>query len=218
MTQRMSGRIGRRGFVGVLAAGLAGCHPKAQWHNVDVTGSFPPLALTMTRATDGQTVTGASYRGSVVLLYFGYTYCPDVCPLTLGNIARVLDQLGPLAKQVNVLFVTVDPNRDDLKTLKAYTAQFSPRIVGLRGTPDQLAALARTYRIAYSVEPATQDHPYEVTHSAAIYAFDANGATRLLIPSMASSKPDIKGTAADLRRLIAAPEPTGWWGRLLQMV
>jgi len=210
-------RITRRTFAGLLAAGLSGCHPKTQWHNVDVTGSFPPLDLTMTSASDGQTVTGATYHGSVVLLYFGYTYCPDICPLTLGNVARVLDKLGPLARQVQVLFVTVDPNRDDLKTLKAYTAQFAPQIVGLRGTPDQLAALARTYRIAYSVEPATKDRPYEVTHSSAIYAFDAGGATRLLIPSMASSTPDIDGTAADLRQLIAAPQPTGWWGRLLRL-
>jgi protein SCO1/2 len=210
-------QIGRRAFVGLLAA-LGGCHPKAQWNNVDVTGTFPPLDLTMTRATDGRIVTGETYRGSVVLLYFGYTYCPDICPLTLGNLARVLDRLGKQANAVRVLFVTVDPNRDDLKTLKAYTAQFAPQIVGLRGTPDQLAALARTYRVAYSVEPATAGQPYEVTHSSAIYAFDASGAVRLLIPSMASSKPNIDGTAVDLRQLIEVPDQTGWWARLSRMV
>jgi protein SCO1/2 len=218
VTPGASAQLCRRAFVTLLTTTLAGCHPKTAWNNVDITGSFPPLDFTMTRATDGRIVTGADYRGSVVLLYFGYTYCPDICPLTLGNLARVLDGLGKQAEQVRVLFVTVDPNRDDLKTLKAYTAQFSPQITGLRGTPDQLAALARTYRIAYSVEPATKDHPYEVTHSSAIYAFDAGGTARLLIPSMASSKPDIAGTAADLRQLIAAPWRAGWWGRLLRLV
>ena len=218
MTRGAPGGLRRRGFVGLLATTLAGCHPQAPWHNVDITGSFPPLDLTMTRATDGKVVTGADYRGSVVLLYFGYTDCPDICPLTLGNLARVLDRLGGQADHVRVLFVTVDPARDDLQTLKAYTAQFAPQIVGLRGTADQLAALARIYRIAYSVEPATKDHPYEVTHSAAIYAFDAGGTARLLIPSMASRTPDIAGTAADLRRLIAAPWQAGWWGQLLRMV
>lgn len=204
-------------LLGGFAASLAGCKPQEHWNNVDVSGAFPKLAFTMTRATDGAVVHGTDYRGKVALLYFGYTFCPDVCPLTLGNLAKVLERLGPLAEQVRVLFITVDPNRDDLKTLKAYTAQFAPQIVGLRGTPDELAALARTYRIAYSVEPATKAHPYEVTHSSAIYAFDATGATRLLIPSMANSKPDIAGTAADLRRLITAPEP-GIWDRLLRTV
>jgi protein SCO1/2 len=208
----------RRHLLVALAATLAGCKPRAHWHNVDVRGAFPPLDFTMTRATDGTVVDGAAYRGKVVLLYFGYTYCPDVCPLTLGNVAKVLDRLGPLAQKVRVLFVTVDPNRDDLATLKAYTAQFAPQIIGLRGTPDQLTALARTYRIAYSVQPDSPGHPYEVTHSSAIYAFDATGASRLLIPSMASGTPDIAGTAADLRRLIEEPQASGLWAELQRLV
>lgn len=210
--------IPRRTVLAALGLTLAGCQPKETWHNVDVTGAFPPLQFTMADASGGGLVNAASFRGRVVLLYFGYTYCPDVCPLTLGNIAKVLDRLGRLKDWVRVLFVTVDPNRDDLDTLRAYTAQFSPLIEGLRGSPDQLAALARTYRIAYSVTPATKDHPYEVTHSAAIYAFDATGATRLLIPSMASSKPDIAGTAADLRQLILEPEQDTFWHELRAMV
>jgi len=208
----------RRTVLAAVALTLAGCQPKEKWHNIDVTGAFPPLQFTMQDATGGGLVNAASFRGRVVLLYFGYTYCPDVCPLTLGNLAKVLDRLGRLKSWVRVLFVTVDPNRDDLDTLRAYTAQFAPQIEGLRGTPDQLAALARTYHIAYSVKPATKDHPYEVTHSAAIYAFDTTGATRLLIPSMASSKPDIDGTTADLRQLILEPERDTWWHRLKAMV
>ncbi len=173
------------------------------WRNIDVTGTSPSLQVAMARVNDGKQVTQADYKGRVVLLYFGYTYCPDVCPVTLTNLTHVLDKLGPLAQRVRVLFVTVDPDRDTPKVLKEYVAAFAPQIDGLRGSPDALADLARRYRIAYSVTPATRDHPYEVTHSSAIYVFDGTGAARLLIPSMASQTPDIDGTASDLSRLIS---------------
>ena len=209
-------RLHRRQLLGGPLALLAGCRAKEHWHNIDVTGEFPQLQFTMADAAGGSIVSAASFLGRTVLLYFGYTDCPDVCPLALGNIAKILNRLGPLASWLRVLFVTVDPNRDSLATLKAYTAQFAPQIVGLRGTPDQLAALARTYRIAYSVTPGSPGQPYEVTHSAAVYAFDAKGAARLLIPSLASAKPDIAGTTADLQQLILGPPSIGFWDWLRQ--
>ena len=88
----------------------------------------------------------------------------------------------------------------------------------MRGTSDQLAALARRYRVVYSVSPATKDHPYEVTHSSAIYVFDGAGAARLIIASLSSTHPDIAGTAADLKRLVEASHPPGLLARLLQLV
>jgi protein SCO1/2 len=102
---------------------------------------------------------------------------------------------------VQVLFVTVDPGRDSLPVLGRYLGLFGPRFVGLRGTPDQLAILARRYRIAYSVTPAGGGKGVEVTHSSAVYVFDRSGAARLLVPSLASANPDIKSVAADLTRL-----------------
>jgi protein SCO1/2 len=216
-------QISRRKF-GLLTAGLlAGSITRpaladSGWHNIDVTGISMPLQFSMTRASDGTHVTQADYRGKVVLLYFGYTFCPDVCPLTLTNMTQVLDQLGKRATHVRILFVTVDPNRDSLAVLKQYAAAFSPQIDALRGTPDELAALARRYRIAYSVTPASAGHPYEVTHSSAIYTFDASGAARLLIASMASRNPDIDGTAADLRRLISGTSPPGIASRIFEEV
>lgn len=203
--------ITRRRIPGLVAAAcltplnmlLAGCSKAAPWHSLDVSGSAPPLQFRMTRASDGKLVTEADYRGQVVMLYFGYTFCPDVCPTTLANLSQILGQLGPDAKQVRVLFVTVDPNRDTQAVLKAYVANFAPQIDGLRGTPDQLASLARRYRLVYSVTPETKDHPYEVTHAAGIYVFDGSGAARLLVPSLDSATPDIAGTALDLKRLIA---------------
>lgn len=216
-------QISRR-RLGLLTAGLVAASmvrpalADAGWHNIDVTGTSMPLQFSMTRARDARHVTQADYRGHVVLLYFGYTFCPDVCPLTLTNLTQVLDRLGKQVAHVRILFVTVDPNRDSLAVLKQYAAAFAPQIDALRGTPDELAALARRYRIAYSVTPASPGHPYEVTHSSAIYAFDATGAARLLIPSMASQDPDIDGTASDLRRLISGTSRPGIASRIFEEV
>lgn len=215
--------LSRRRAAGLIGAtiGLAllgGCDSGAKWHAIDVSGSSPPLAFAMTRASDGKQVSEADYRGRVVLLYFGYTYCPDVCPTTLANVADILRRLGSEARQVRVLFVTVDPDRDTLPVLAAYVRNFGPEFEGLRGTPDQIAALARRYRVVYSVSPATKDHPYEVTHSSAVYVFDGGGAARLLVPSLGSTTPDLAGTAADLKRLVAAARPPGLLARLLRLV
>ncbi len=213
----------RRRAAGVFAAGLwlallAGCGNPAKWHSIDVSGSLPPLSFAMTRAADGKEATEADYRGKIVLLYFGYTNCPDQCPTTLSNLAEILRRLGPAARRVRALFVTVDPNRDTPAVLAAYVRNFAPQIAGLRGTPDQLAALARRYRVVYSVTPATKDHPYAVTHSSAIYVFDGSGAARLIIASLASTTPDIAGTTADLKRLVDEAQPQGLLARLRRLL
>jgi protein SCO1/2 len=117
-----------------------------------------------------------------------------------------------------VLFVTVDSNRDSLLVLKQYAALFAPQIVELPGTPDELAALARRYRVAYSVTPAENGHPYQVTHRASVYVFDQDGNARLLVGSMATQKPDMDGTAQDLRTLIAQYKPPDLLDRILWIV
>jgi protein SCO1/2 len=203
---------------GALVLPAAGCDRKTQFHEEDISGSLPPLAFSMTDAMTGSPVTAADFRGKVTLLYFGYTLCPDFCPTTLTNLAVALKQLGKQADQVRVLFVTVDPNRDSLPVLKQYAALFAPQIVGLRGTPDELAALGRRYRVAYSVTPAENGHPYQVTHSAIVYVFDQDGNARLLVGSMATQKPDIDGTAQDLRTLIAQYKPPDLLDRILRIV
>ncbi|MGH7101246.1 MAG: SCO family protein [Acetobacteraceae bacterium] len=187
----------------VLLALPAGVARAAASSTIDVSGwHLPRLSFTMTDATTARVVTARDFQGKLVLLYFGYTNCPDVCPLTLHNIARILDRLDRKRADVRVLFVTVDPVRDTLAVLGHYTRLFAPEIVGLRGTANHLAALARSYHIGYSVSPATASHPYEVTHSSAIYVFDRAGRPRLLIPSLASTAPDIAGTATALKRLL----------------
>jgi protein SCO1 len=220
--RRSAGSITRRRaglFTLVIAlALLAGCDDGTKWHAIDVSGSLPALSLTMTRVEDGKRVTEADYRGKVVLLYFGYTQCPDACPTTLANVAHIMTLLCADANAVRLLFVTVDPNRDTAPVLAAYVKNFAPEIVGLHGTPDELAALARRYRIVYSVTPATKDHPYEVTHSAGIYVFDRCGAARLIIASLDGATPDIAGSTADLRRLATETHPPGLLARLRRWV
>lgn len=204
-----------------MAPGLAvlnGCDSGGKWNSDVVAGTSPSLKFTMTRASDGKEVTAADYHGQVVMLYFGYTYCPDICPITLQNASTVLRKLGDSAKHVRFLFVTVDPDRDSLDILKQYVGNFAPQVEGLRGTPDQIASLARRFRIAYSVTPETKDHPYVVTHSSAIYVFDGTGAARLLLTTLATGKPDIKGTEADLRRLVNEDNPPGFLTRLMHLI
>jgi protein SCO1 len=211
----------RRGVFGLAAglgaASLGGCNG-GQWNSIDISGSSPQLAFTMTRASDGKQVTQADYRGQVVMLYFGYTSCPDICPTTLSNVADIFRRLGPDARDIRFLFVTVDPNRDTLPVLAEYVKSFGPQFVGLRGTPDEIAALTRRYRVVASVLAATKDHPYEVTHSSAIYVFDGSGAARLLVSSLAVSPPPIAATTADLKRLVAQTRPQGFLTRLMGVV
>ncbi|HVV94993.1 MAG TPA: SCO family protein [Hyphomicrobiales bacterium] len=201
--------ITRRAMLSLTAAGacaplLAACQSSTPWHGTDISGSLPQLDFTLTRASDGKIVHGADYRGKVALVYFGYTFCPDLCPTTLQNLTLMLQTLGPLADRIRVLFVTVDPNRDTETVLKQYVSSFAPQTVGLRGTPDQLAAFAKRCRVAYSVTPAKGDQPYQVTHSSVVYVFDATGKARLLFSDLSTPKPDLAGTEADLRRLAAA--------------
>jgi protein SCO1 len=203
---------------GLGAALIGGCRSGDDRRAIDVSGNSPPLEFAMTRASDGRRVTEADYRGRIVMLYFGYTFCPDACPTTLANVAEILKRLGPDAERVRLLFVTVDPDRDTLPVLGEYVKNFAPQIEGLRGDSDEIASLARRYRVAYSVTPATKTHPYEVTHGSAIYVFDGSGAARLLIPSLGSGAGDVAGVAADLRRLAEGPNPPGLFTWLLRFV
>jgi protein SCO1/2 len=162
----------------------------------------PKLTLAMTDVSSGKKVTAADFRGHVTLLYFGYTNCPDVCPATLYNVDKILRRLGPDAAGVKFLFVTVDPDRDTAAALAQYVALFGPQIEGLRGTPDQLFALARRYRVVFSVTKPAGSTPYAVTHSAAVYVFDAEGRAQFLIAGLDAANPDIPGITADLRDVV----------------
>jgi protein SCO1/2 len=169
---------------------LAGCSrpaPDKHWHMTDISGAMPRLAFDL----DG--VKATQFRGKVVALYFGYTHCPDVCPATLANLADMLGKVKSL--DVRVLFVTVDPDRDSDAVLADYARAFSPQVVGLRGTANQLATLARAYRVAYSVKKGP---PYEVMHSNAVFFFDRDGRARLVT----TDTTDATAMAEDVKRLL----------------
>lgn len=193
-----------RTVVALAAAGavLGACSKEnTDLSGTNIEGAMPDLVFSMTRARDGETVSAGDYDGKVKLLYFGYTFCPDICPLTLANIAQALEKIGKDASDVRVLFVTVDPDRDTLKVLKDYANAFGPQVVGLRGTDNQLAALARRYHAAYSVDPGKAGDEYTVTHSPAVYLFGKKGKARLLYTGLASPGADVEGLASDLERL-----------------
>jgi protein SCO1/2 len=165
----------------------AGCGPTTRAAATDITGVMPPLAFVMIRANDSARVSAADYRGKTVLLYFGYTHCPDECPTTLSNIAAALHQLGPAAKNVRVLFVSVDPARDIIPVLKQYVRAFAPQIDGLRGSDNTVAMFARRYRVLYAVTPASPGHAYEVMHSDSVFFFDGTGRARYVLTSTANT-------------------------------
>jgi protein SCO1/2 len=184
----------------VLCFALAACGPATRADTTDIAGVMPPLAFSLTRANDSAAVTAADYRGKAVLLYFGYTHCPDECPTTLANLASVLKQLGPAARDVRMLFVTIDPARDSTSVLKRYVEAFAPEIDGLRGSDDAIASLARRYRVLYRVTPAEPGRDYEVMHSDSLFLFDADGRARFVT----TSTKDNAALAQRIRELLAS--------------
>jgi protein SCO1/2 len=166
----------------LLAAGmLAGCrqHAPPQWQLTSIRGHMPDLAFTLTDDS-GKTVTAADYRGKVALLYFGYTHCPDVCPLTLAHLHAVMQKLGKRADDARILFVSVDPARDTPAVLHDYVRAFDAHAVGLTGSPRDIESLVKRYRASFTREPDRNGSGYEVSHSSAIYFFDRAGKARLL--------------------------------------
>lgn len=131
----------------------------------------------------GRPITLASFKGKLVVLFFGYTHCPDVCPTTLSDMAQALKLMRPEeADKVQVLFASVDPERDTPETLKAYVPYFHPDFLGLYGTHEQVAQAAREFKITYRkhVEPGASG--YLVDHTAGSYVLDTNGRLRLYLP------------------------------------
>ena len=165
----------------LLAAALAGgCGDQAQaprFKLTDVTGAGFGKALNLTDH-NGRPRTLADFRGKVVTVFFGFTHCPDVCPTTLAELAQVMKELGADANQLQVLFVTVDPERDTQKLLAQYVPSFHPDFIGLYGDRDATARAAKEFKIYYNKQPATGGS-YSVDHSAGTFILDREGRLRL---------------------------------------
>ena len=196
-----AGRNRGPGVVAVLAAAAlftAGCSEDRSWNLKDVSGLMPDLEFRLTRAADGETVTAADYSGRVRVVYFGFTNCPDVCPVTLARFKQALQELGPAADDVRVLFISVDPERDTRERLAQYVDAFGDRFVGLRGPIPRLREITKRYRVTFSHGEPDENGFYDVSHSTAAFIFDRDGDIRLL----ARSQSNIDAIAADLERLV----------------
>jgi protein SCO1/2 len=193
----MKGTFGRLAAI-ALCLLLASCGGDKPYHMTDITGAMPKLQFRMERANDHAIVSADSYRGRVVILYFGYTHCPDICPTTLANLSEVLRRLDTRAYDVALLFVSVDPDRDTLDVLGNYVRGFAKQIDGLSGPPNGLMALTRRYRVLYSVTRDSPGHPYQVMHSNSVFFFDRSGRARLVT----TSTDNIAGITDDAERLL----------------
>jgi len=166
-----------------LAAAMAGCSrdPGAPlFRSTDVTGADFGRDFQLADF-DGHPRRLSDFRGSVAVVFFGYTHCPDVCPTTLSELASAIKQLGPDGGRVQVLFITADPERDTNEVLKQYVTAFNPRFVGLRGTPEQTAQVAKAFKVLIQKNPGTDPNNYTVDHSAGTYVYDPSGRLRLYV-------------------------------------
>lgn len=186
---------------GALLA-LAACQPEPpapQFIATDITGAALGGDFTLTDHT-GRTLTLADFRGKAVALFFGYTHCPDVCPTTLSDFAEALRQLGPDAARVQVIFVTVDPERDTPELLGQFVPAFNPDFLGTHADAAELARMAKAFKVVYQKTAIKSADDYLIDHSAGTYVFDPEGRLRLLMPY--GSKPEV--IVQDLKTLLAA--------------
>lgn len=168
--------------LGLLAAGavsLTGCSPeKPQFHGVDITGADYARDFKLTDH-NGQVRSLQDFRGKVVMVFFGYTQCPDVCPTSMQELAEVKKLLGSNGDKFQGIFITVDPERDTQELLKAYMANFDPSFLALRGSPEQIAAIAKDFKVYYKRVDGKTPTSYTMDHSAGSYAYDPQGRLRL---------------------------------------
>lgn len=184
---------------GAVLALLAACQrQKVAFNSTDVTGAKLGTDLSLTDH-NGKKRTLAEFQGKVLVVFFGFIQCPDVCPTTLANFAQVMQNLGQDAERVQVAFVTIDPERDTAEILKEYVTQFDPRFLGLRGDAEETARVAQSFKVFYAKVPGKEPGSYSMDHSAGVYIYDPKGALRLY----GRHNADPAEVTADLRQLLA---------------
>jgi protein SCO1/2 len=182
--------------VALSVALLAACS-RPTFNNVDITGADFGRDFSLTDHT-GTRRTLADYRGKVVAIFFGYTQCPDVCPTTLADMALVKKKLGADGERLQVLFVSVDPERDTREVLAQYVPGFDPSFVGLYGTPEETARTAKEFKVFFQKVAGKTPTSYTVDHTAGTYVFDAEGRIRLFLKYGG----DVDLIVADLKKLL----------------
>jgi protein SCO1/2 len=182
----------------LLALLLGACSPDApKFRSTDITGADFGKSLELT-GHDGKPRTLADFKGKAVVLFFGYTHCPDICPTTLADAAAAMKALGADAARVQVLFVTVDPERDTAEVLSKYVPAFHPAFLGLRGDAAATQRAAKEFKIFYEKRAGGAPGAYTVDHSGQSYLFDPQGRLRLVIRHDRIAQ----DLAADLRQLL----------------
>ena len=185
-----------------VALGLSGCDKLASkppsFQNTDVTGLQYARDFALTDQ-NGKPRTLADFKGKVVVMFFGYTQCPDVCPTTMAELAGVMKELGPLADQVQVLFVTVDPERDTQALLAEYVPAFDKRFLGLYGDAAATAKVAKEFKVFFAKVPGKEPGSYSMDHTAGSYVFDKNGKVRLFLRHGQGAAPIVH----DLKQLLS---------------
>jgi protein SCO1/2 len=180
-----------------LSVLLAACGQGSQFLATDVTGADFGRDFALA-GTDGKIRQLADFKGKVVVVFFGYTQCPDVCPTTLGTMAQVMQLLGGDANRVQVLFVSVDPERDSVALLEQYVPAFHPSFLGLRGDAEATRQVLQEFRVFAQKKPGQAEGQYTVDHTAQDYVFDPEGRLRLIVKYGTAAE----SIAADLRRLL----------------
>ncbi|RUR29899.1 SCO family protein [Vreelandella nanhaiensis] len=185
-------------LAGLVTLLLVGCSDQS-WRTTDIGDIMPKLDFSLTDE-EGEAVQGEDYRGKVTLVYFGYTFCPDVCPITLARLGDAIRKLDEETRdEIQVLFISVDPSRDTPEVLKRYTHAFGPEFVGLTGDKAEIDAVTNRYRVAYEYSEANENGDYLVNHSSAVFAFDREGQAQFLVRD---SHP-VSDVEADIKRLVA---------------
>ena len=189
-----------------LALVVAACDSaRPQFKHTDVTGADYARDFALTDH-NGRQVTLADYRGRVVTVFFGFTQCPDVCPTALAEMRAVVEKLGPEGPKLQVLFITVDPQRDTEALLAQYVPAFNPTFVGLYGDAETTAKVAKDFKVFYQKVPGKTAGSYTVDHSAGTYVFDPQGKLRLFVrppPSGESASITADRLIGDIRLLLA---------------
>jgi protein SCO1/2 len=170
-------------LLGFAVLTLHGCGRENQglsFRATDVTGADFGKDFQLTDS-DGRMRRLADFRGKVVVVFFGYTHCPDVCPTTLAELASAVKQLGASGEKVQVLFITADPERDTADVLKKYVTAFNPQFLALRGTLEQTQQVAKEFKVIIQKSPGSDPNNYTVDHSAGSYIYDTQGKLRLYV-------------------------------------
>jgi len=186
-------------FVVTLLIALAGCQQQSgqTFNSVDITGASYGRDFALTDQ-NGNRRTLADFRGKVVLIFFGYTQCPDVCPTTLADMAQVKAKLGSAGDKLQVLFISVDPDRDTPAVLTQYVPSFDRSFIGLYGNAEETARTAKEFKVIYQKVPGKTSTSYSIDHSAGSYLFDSQGRLRLFVKQSQS----VDSIAADVKRLM----------------